>query len=70
MGEDLDSLQVKSELDIRLPEFHSGESENVVAVFLSLATDPPADVSDQIEVVLDDISAGDLEQHLVAAPEE
>jgi len=27
VGEDLDSLQVKSELDIRLPEFHSGESE-------------------------------------------
>jgi len=41
-----------------------------VAVLLSLATDPPADVSDQIEVVLDDVSAGDLEQHLVAATEE
>ncbi|TMT81824.1 hypothetical protein E2L06_15410 [Haloterrigena sp. H1] len=48
----------------------AGDCKHVVAVLLSLATDPPADVSDQIEVVLDDVSAGDLEQHLVAATEE
>lgn len=38
----------------------AGDCKHVVAVLLSLAIDPPADESDQIEVVLDDVSAGDL----------
>lgn len=38
----------------------AGDCKHIVAVLLDLVADPPADESDRIETVLDDVSADDL----------